>query len=86
MTQRMSTLINVIAHKQSLVQKKEGFVGQNGLIVQKARHIKFFLYSRLGGFKNTRTFVLKEKERFLYALSLPVEADGGEKRRRKEVI
>ena len=43
MTQRMSTLINVIAHKQSLVQKKEGFVGQNGLIVQKTRDVRFFL-------------------------------------------
>ena len=43
MTQRMSTLINVIAHKQSLVQKKEDFVGQNGLIVQKTRDVRFFL-------------------------------------------
>ena len=52
------------------MSENEVFVGQRGGIVQKMKKVMFFLKQRLVGLKNTRTFVLKEKERWLHTRSL----------------
>ena len=56
--------------KKDLCEKTAVLFIKKGLVVQKTKDVQFFLNYRLGGFKNTRTFVLKEKERFFDTLCL----------------